>query len=129
MWAGVVVIGTPSTEQRTDLGKCGEQRLVQEFVAQAAVERLDERVLGGLCRCDVGPLDPGPVGPAQDRIAGELSAVVADDHSRLAARRDQPIEFGCHPQARERGVGNPAVFSRVQSSTIVRMRKRRPSVS
>ncbi len=52
------------------------------------------------------PLDPGLVSPAQDRVAGELGAVVADDHPRRAACRDQPIEFGRHLQTRERGVGD-----------------------
>ena len=91
--------------RRTNLDERGEQRLVQEFVAQPAVERLDEGVLDGLSRRDVVPLDPGLVGPAQDGVAGELRSVVADDHPRLAACRDQPIEFGRHPQIRERCVG------------------------
>jgi len=109
MRSGFVVVGAPSTEQRVDLGKCGEQRLIQEFVAQPAVERLDEGVLDRFSRRDVVSPDPGLVGPAQDRVAGELGAVGADDHPRLAARRDQPIELGRHPQTRERGVGDQGV--------------------
>ncbi|ESZ54411.1 hypothetical protein X729_28500 [Mesorhizobium sp. L103C131B0] len=36
----------------------GEQRLVQQFVAQAAVEALDEGILHRLARRDVGPFHP-----------------------------------------------------------------------
>lgn len=106
MRTGVVVVGAPPTEQHARLGERGEQRLVQELVAQAPVERLDERILDRLSRRDIVPFHPGLVCPAQDRGAGELRSVVADDHPWLAARRDQPIEFGCDPQTRERRVGN-----------------------
>ena len=106
MRTGFVVIGTAATEQPTDLGEGGEQRLVQEFVAQALIDRTDHRVLSGLSPSDVVRLDPGLVSPAQDRVAGELGAVVSDDHLRLGACDDHPIEFDRHPQARVRRVGN-----------------------
>src|SRR6266496_3099986 len=44
--------------------------------------------------------------PAQDRIRGELGAVIGDDHSRLAAPLDDCDELAGNPSARDRGVGN-----------------------
>src|SRR5215475_13128159 len=43
---------------------------------------------------------------AQDRVRGELGAVVGHDHPRLAAALDQSRELACHPLARNRRVGN-----------------------
>ncbi len=63
-----------------------EQRLVEEFVAQTAIEALDEGLLGQLAGRNVVPLDPHLLAPAQDRHAGQLGAVVGDAHERTAAR-------------------------------------------
>jgi len=48
------------------------------------------------------PADTGCIGPVQDRIAGELAAIVADDHLRPAAPGHDGIEFTRHAQARQR---------------------------
>ena len=56
-----------------------EQRLVQQFAAQAAVEALVEVVLLGLARRDVMPAHAGLVGANQNGVQGQLRAVVADD--------------------------------------------------
>ena len=42
--------------------------------------------------------------PCQDGVAGELAAIVADDHLRLAALDHQPVQFPRHTDAGERGV-------------------------
>ena len=73
--------------------------------------------------------DLGLVGSAKDYVAGELAAIVADDHPWLAALDHKPVEFTRDPDAAKRGVRHQHQASRVQSPTMVRMRKRRPSVS
>ena len=60
-----------------------EDLLVQELVAQAAIEAFYEGVLLRLARVNVMPGHPVLVGPLQDGAAGELGAVVADDASGL----------------------------------------------
>ena len=55
---GVVVVVLPGRQHGSGLGERGEQRLVEQFVAQPAVEALDEGVLGRLAGRDVVPLDP-----------------------------------------------------------------------
>jgi hypothetical protein len=44
--------------------------------------------------------------PAQHRHAGELGAVVGNDHGWTAAGGDQGVELAHDPQARQRGVGD-----------------------
>lgn len=111
VWTDVVVIVLPSRQDGADLGKRGEQRLVEEFVAQPAVETLDEGVLGRLAGRDLVPLDPYLLTPAQDRHAGQLGAVVGDAHGRTAARGNDCREFAHDPQSRQRRVGEPKHLS------------------
>lgn len=80
--------------------------VVEQLVAQASVEALDEGILGRLARCDVVPLNPNFLAPAQHRHAGQLGAVVGNTHRRSAAPGNNSIEFAHDPQARQRGVGD-----------------------
>ena len=52
------------------------------------------------------PSDLGLIRPAQDRVAGKFSPIVAYDHLGLAAQRDQEIEFTRNPATGERGIGD-----------------------
>lgn len=61
-----------------------KKRLVQVFVAQLAVEALDESVLRWLAGGRIMPFHPSLLQPAQDRHAGQLGSVVADCHVQLA---------------------------------------------
>src|SRR5690606_28187164 len=82
-----VVIRPPASEHLTGMRQAAEDGLVQQLVAQATVEALDEAVLHRLARRNVVPADAGFLLPAQDRRRSELGAVVADDQRRLAAPR------------------------------------------
>src|SRR5690606_13819970 len=64
----------------------------------------DVAVLLGLSGIDVMPLDAVLVGPLQDRLAGELGSVVADDAGGLAVNPDQRIQLPRHPSPRYAGV-------------------------
>ncbi len=46
------------------------------------------------------PLDTRLIGPCQDGVAGELAAVIADNHSRSPAFCDEPIKLpgNAHPR-------------------------------
>ena len=83
-----------------------EQGLVQQLIAHAAVERLCISLLHQLAGCDVAPVDPGLAAPRQNRIAGQLSTIIADDHAQLAPVPDQLGKLPNHPAARDRGVGH-----------------------
>jgi hypothetical protein len=94
-------------------------------------ERFNEGILLRLAGIDVVPLDPDLSGPLQDRPAGELAPVVADDASRFAKEAHQRVQLACHPDARDAGAPIWHRFSRQASSLIARMRSRReaPKVS
>src|SRR5215204_541800 len=75
MWPLLVVITPPSLQYGTGVRQRFEQRLIQQLVAQPAVEALDETVLLRLAGRDVVPADAGRIRPAQDRVRGQLGAV------------------------------------------------------
>jgi hypothetical protein len=73
------------------------------------------------------PGDLAIVSPLQDRITGELGAVVAHDHVCPTVLDEQPVELASDPDAGDRRIGDQ--HSRLQSSTTTRMRRRRPSMN
>ena len=95
----VVVVVAPRRQLAPGISQAVEQFLIEEFIAQAAVERFDKRVLLRLARVDVVPLDLVLTRPPQDRLAGELGTVVTDDARRLAVEPHQRVELACDPHA------------------------------
>jgi hypothetical protein len=59
------------------MAQAGEQVLVEAFVPQATVEALDEAVLHRFAGSDVVPFDLPVLLPRQDRIRGQLRAIVS----------------------------------------------------
>src|SRR5690606_20365447 len=102
----VVVVVAPQGQLSAGIGQAVEDLLVQAFVAQAAIEGLDVAVLLRLAGIDVMPFDAVLVGPLQDRLAGELGSVVADEASRFAVDANQGVKFSRHSGPRYAGVGN-----------------------
>src|SRR5947199_2010382 len=84
----VVVVVLPFRKSGASVSERCEECLVEQLVAELAVEALDEGVLRRLAWGDVVPIDAGLLAPAQDRSAGQLGAIVADDGVRLAALFD-----------------------------------------
>lgn len=72
----LVVVDTPHANLRTRLVKIGEPVLVQAFIAEAAVEALNERVLDRLAGLDEMQSDLQIVGPGVERPASDLGPVV-----------------------------------------------------
>ena len=115
------------------MGEGSEQRLIEQLVAQAAVEALDKAVLLRLAGRDVVPADARLIRPLQDGVRGVLRAVVADDRvwSQLSLA-DDGIQFPRDPAPGKGAVRHERqslASDQVQSSTTARMRNRRPSVS
>ena len=74
--------------------------------AQPSVEAFNEGVLCRLTRRDIVPIDFAFVGEGQDRIRGELGAVIADDHHGFSALFDDRRQFPRHPGTGQQCVGN-----------------------
>src|SRR6188508_612557 len=85
--AVLVEVVLPLRQQGAHVCQRAEWSLVQQLVAQPAIERLHERVLNRLTRLDVVPGNVLLLLPAQHRQRRELRAIVADDGLRLPARR------------------------------------------
>jgi len=66
----VVVVIAPQGQFSAGVIQCIEEFLVQELVAQAAIERLDEGILLGLAWVDVMPIDVIVVRPFEDGPTG-----------------------------------------------------------
>ena len=70
-----------------------EQRLVEQLVPHAAIEAFDVAVLHRPPGSDLMPLDADLSAPCEHGIAGQLGAIVADDHAGLTSLRDQLRQF------------------------------------
>jgi hypothetical protein len=70
----MVVIDRPSLDDLAGGLQAAEQVLVKAFIAEAAVEALDEAILHRLARSDIVPFDGVILLPLQDRSGGELRA-------------------------------------------------------
>jgi hypothetical protein len=68
------------------------------------------------------PLHTVPAGPLQDRPAGKLGSVVADDASGFAIQAHQRVQLADHPHAGDAGVPNPA---QILPAAIIIDRQRR----
>ena len=78
-----------------------EQVLVQEVIAHAPVERLNEPVLHGLAGGNAVPLDLAVFLPFQDRVRGQLGPIIADHHAWISPHPDDPVQFASDKDARQ----------------------------
>src|SRR6201987_4816607 len=103
----LILMVPPGLERSTGVGQRPEQRLVQQLIAQAAVEALDEAVLVWFAGCNVVPPDTSLVGPVQDGVRGQLCAVVTDDRIRASpSSANNVVQLTRHAPAGDRGVGD-----------------------
>jgi hypothetical protein len=115
----IVVVIAPDGQFLAGIREAVEYLLIQALVSQTAVETFDQAVLLRLTGVDVVPGDAGiarllpgrrltsiAVRAFEDRRAGELGAIIADDAAGLAINPDQCGQFPRHPRARKAGIGN-----------------------
>lgn len=116
----LVVVEPPVLQHGAGVRQRSEEGLVQQLVAQPAVEALVVAVLLGLAGRDVVPADAGVVGPAQDGVGGVFRAVVADDGVRASALADDAEaaqKAGMTPQEAKEAFGNAEKGAR-ESATL-----------
>ena len=102
MWAVVVGIGAPCSDQLAGMAQVDEQVLIQTFISHASVEAFDEAVLHWLPRRDVMPVDFAIFLPFLDRIRSQIRAIIADHHAWVAAHLSNAVQFTTHAVTRER---------------------------
>jgi hypothetical protein len=84
--------------------KAEEQGLVQQFIPHPPVEGFHEGVLYGLAGGDVVPVDGMVLRPGEERMRGELSAIVRNNHPRLAAPGESPSTATRIPEIEVSGI-------------------------
>jgi hypothetical protein len=99
VWPDGVVVEPPFGQDHSGMGERAEQRLVQQLVAQTAIETLDKGVLLRFARRDLVPFNTAVLRPTQDRRAGQLGAVVGDTSSGFTAFGNDRIELAPDPPA------------------------------
>ena len=72
---GVVVV-SPSSDDLASLIEIDGEAFVEKLVTPSTVEGFNITVLHGPTGCDIVPFDLIVLCPAQDRIAGELGAII-----------------------------------------------------
>ena len=106
MGARLIVISAPDIQGYARLIKQREHGLFEQFSTQAPIEALDDPILHGHVRRDIMPWDTPLLHPAEDCIADELRAVVAEHHCGFASICDDPIKFTNDPLTRQRRVSD-----------------------
>jgi len=80
----LVIISEPNLHLFGRIRKCQEPVRVQALAAEAAVERLDEGVIGGLARPREVQGDALGIRPQVEVAADELGALIDPDRPRIA---------------------------------------------
>lgn len=85
----LVVIGQPVVGDLLDVSECVEQVRVEHFLAEAAVEPLDERVLVRLAGPDVQQLHAVGLGPIDGAMRVLISKMI-QPHAPDAEGKERP---------------------------------------
>ena len=114
MRSSLIVLDHPSLSHLPDIGQALEQVQVQRLSSEAAVESLNEGVLGRLAGLDVVDADIVRLAPAGEGPPQELGAVVDPQRLGQSPRGAQPLEDANRALRSQRGVrlndqGFPAV--------------------
>jgi len=103
---GLIIRNHPPCDGGAGVIEIIEERLVEKFVAHAAIECLADAVLHGLARRDEVPGYPILLDPCQHGVRGELGSVVGDDNAWSAAPTDQAGQLARYTVTGDRRVGD-----------------------
>ena len=99
-----VVVDPPAFDDPPGLCERSEDMLVETFVAQLSIERLNKRVLNRFARRNIVPLDARLFDPAQHSSACQLGSVVRDDHQWSAMQIAEAVQLPDDTGARQRRI-------------------------
>ena len=85
------------------MGETVEHFFTKAFIAQLAIEALDEAVLLRLAGCDIVPGDGGFVLPFEDGATGQFAAIVQAQRIGPAVHLDELLHEADRPLAGDRG--------------------------
>ena len=99
MWSVEVVVLLPCGDVGLCLGEGCEQRFIQQLIAEAANEALDEGILRWLSGRDVVPTDAGILAPSEDCHTGQFGSVIAYDNLGVASAHHDFGKLACDAHA------------------------------
>ena len=86
-----VVIDPPGFDYPARIAQAIEQMFIQALISKSAIEALNKGVLSWLSWRDIVPFQINLLDPFQDRMTGQFSTIIGDDHLRFAALLDQAV--------------------------------------
>src|SRR5215475_4197919 len=89
MRADRVVVAPPALDDDLGLAQCVEDLAVEQLIAQARIETLDEAILPRAARCDVRRLCPDRADPFLHGLGNELGAIIGTNVPGYAAQDKQ----------------------------------------
>src|SRR6201994_4759142 len=125
----LVVIVDPVRDLGPGMVEAEEQALVEKLVAHAPIETLAEAILHRLSWRNEMPDDPVVLRPGEHGVRGELGPIVREDLPGLPRRLINAVSSRATRRPEIEVSGIAARHSRVTSSTMFRMRSRRPHAS
>src|SRR5829696_9906916 len=111
-----VVFDPPRLDGLARLFQRREPVLVETFVSESAVERLDEGVVGWLAGATEDELHAALVAPGIQRFGNELGAIVHAEALRATARGRDPLQERHHMRARQR---RPGLHGRAHPANVI----------
>ena len=102
----IVIVISPEGQFLAGIREAVEYLLIQAFIPQAAVEAFDQAVLLRLSWVDVMPGDASIACPLEDRRAGKLSAIIADNAVGFAVSPDHRGQLPRNARTRKAGIGD-----------------------
>ena len=97
----LVLVGSPHADDLAGLGERKEVVLVHALFAELAVDALQIRVLRRLVDLYRTQRHAVTVGPAIERVTGELGTLISAQHPRQTVERAYPIEHPSNVLARD----------------------------
>jgi len=95
----LIVCSGPSRQRRSGVIEIVEDRLIEQLVTHAAVERFADPVLHRFSGGNEMPSGPTALSPGEHRVGGELGSVVRDDQIGFATPGDDGVKLARHPPA------------------------------
>lgn len=109
MWPSFVVVAPPIGDQLPRVVEIPEPMVVQAFVPESPIERVDVGVLCGLARLNQLQFYTPLMGPLVHGLAGELRALVGTYRARQTAKATHLVQNPRDAASRR----NPTIFCSV----------------
>ena len=96
-----VVVPAPCRDQAASMAQGVEDVFIQAFIPEASIKTLHKAILHRFPRRNVMPLNLAVLLPLKDRIGGEFSPIVTDQHIGQSSHLCDLIQLSGNPHPGE----------------------------